>query len=328
MGFDVKKYSEERKKGTVNAVPENKENTSFDVAGYSKQRKTDRWNSKGVNSNSVNDFAKDMKVLRENISNGNHFSADKYKSALDLEAQYVYAGSRINKHIDDAYRYKTAISEATEYYDSLYGQGSAARDQQTVDETLRLLRNAAADLENRKNVEFPKAVEYYDSLNPEMRVTKDTVVPIDEIGGKSTDVKFFETDDSMRKGTLKDNTINSLLRGFYSSRYGHERYKEMQGQANEAEKYRKALEDDKFQFKSSGFGGAVSGAAELLGQMIYQTTNPRSTAYGAGMAGMAALAGSAGPQAIIPEEIITVPGAFAVGTAMGGALANYEIMSS
>ncbi|MBQ7006925.1 MAG: hypothetical protein IJN59_03755, partial [Oscillospiraceae bacterium] len=109
---------------------------------------------------------------------------------------------------------------------------------------------------------------------------------------------------------------------------GHERYKEMQGQANEAEKYRKALEDDKFQFKSSGFGGAVSGAAELLGQMIYQTTNPRSTAYGAGMAGMAALAGSAGPQAIIPEEIITVPGAFAVGTAMGGALANYEIMSS
>ena len=328
MGFDVKKYSEERKKGTVNAVPENKENSSFDVASYAKQRKENNWNSKGVNSKSVNDFAKDMKVLRENISNGNHFSADKYKSALDLEAQYDYAGSRINKHIDDAYKYKTAISEDTGYYDSLYGQGSAARDQQTVDEILKLLHSVAADLENRKNVEFPKAVEYYDSLNPEMRVTKDTVVPVDEFGGKSTDVKFFETDDSMRKGGFIDNTWNSLLRGFYSSKYGTERYKEMQGQANEAEKYRKALEDDKFQFKSSGFGGAVSGAAELLGQMIYQTTNPRSTAYGAGMAGMAALAGNAGPQAIIPEEIITVPSAFAVGTAMGGALANYEIMSS
>ena len=41
------------------------------------------------------------------------------------------------------------------------------------------------------------------------------------------------------------------------------------------------------------------------------------TAYGAAAAGTAAIAGQLGPQAAIPEEIATVPGACAVGTAVG-----------
>jgi hypothetical protein len=39
--------------------------------------------------------------------------------------------------------------------------------------------------------------------------------------------------------------------------------------------------------------------------------------YGTAAAGTAALAGQAGPQALAPEEIVTVPGAFAAGTAAG-----------
>jgi len=75
----------------------------------------------------------------------------------------------------------------------------------------------------------------------------------------------------------------------------------------------------------------LGGASRILGQM--SNTLPQALSYGAatglGFGGAAALAGQAGPQALAPEEIITVPGAalagFKVGTTYKMAEQAYQL---
>ena len=129
-----------------------------------------------------------------------------------------------------------------------------------------------------------------------------------------------------RDATLWDLTINSLKQGYYNSIYGQESYKAMMGQDNEKAHYESLLMGKDYQFETDKWWeDAISGAANLLGQQARQWSDPRSLAAGTAAAGVAAVAGQAGPQIAAPEEIITVPGAFFAGMQAGSTAANYEI---
>ena len=136
--------------------------------------------------------------------------------------------------------------------------------------------------------------------------------------------------EDLREATWGDALWNSFSRGYQNSEYGTETFKKMTGQANEADVAKAILEQDKYQFEAQGFAKkAVSGAMEMLGQQWYNLNDPETKALmvggGATGAGMAALAGQAGPQIALPEELLTVPAGFLTGVGAGyaaGSAAN------
>ena len=148
-----------------------------------------------------------------------------------------------------------------------------------------------------------------------------------EIGKKAEEKKATEkTESTVRDASFWDLTVNSLKRGYTQSLYGQESYKAMLGQKNNKAYYEEKLKSNDFSFiPDTWYEKALSGAMELLGQQWKQWTDGRSLAAGTGMAVTAALAGQAGPQVFLPEEVITVPGAFFSGIALGSATANLEI---
>ena len=129
-----------------------------------------------------------------------------------------------------------------------------------------------------------------------------------------------------RDATLKDITLNSIRQGFYNSEYGKESYKDMMGWDSEKQKYEDILAGEDYQFTpGNAFEEAISGAATLFGQQINQWSDPRSLgAAGAGVATALAL-GNATPLAVLPEEVITVPGAAIAGIKTGSTISNFEI---
>lgn len=135
-----------------------------------------------------------------------------------------------------------------------------------------------------------------------------------------------QLEQGFREMSLWDATVGSAKRGFFNTRYGQELWHQMLGGESEAGTYKDILDRDEYRYTTlNPVKKAVSGAAELLGQQFRQYTDPRSVAMGGTAAVAASLAGKAGPQALLPEEVITVPGAFMTGMAMGGAVSNVEI---
>ena len=129
-----------------------------------------------------------------------------------------------------------------------------------------------------------------------------------------------------RDPTLRDLTINSYKYGYNNAALGQEAWKAMYGQENEMDKYAEELRSDDYNFKTdSWWKNAVSGAAQQLGQWGRQMNDPDTLTLATGMGGAALLAGWAGPQALVPEEIVTVPGAFVAGMTAGNAKTNMEI---
>lgn len=132
--------------------------------------------------------------------------------------------------------------------------------------------------------------------------------------------------EKVREATFKDLTLGSFERGRLNSIHGQESYNDMMGMKNKKDEYENLLKDDKYNFKTDGkLKKAVSGASELAGQMFHQATAPESVASGLSAAGAAAALGNAGPQALVPEEIITVPGAFFLGVRAGSTYKNFQI---
>ncbi len=130
-------------------------------------------------------------------------------------------------------------------------------------------------------------------------------------------------DDS---ASLKDLTVNSLKRGYYNSIYGEESFKAMNGGQNKKDLYADILAGDDYQFTpGNDFAGAVSGAMELLGQQARQWTNPRTLGVVGAAVGATAIAGNAGPQALVPEEVLTIPAAATAAFKAGSAASNLEI---
>lgn len=129
-----------------------------------------------------------------------------------------------------------------------------------------------------------------------------------------------------RKATLYDMTIGSIKRGYDNAVYGRELYKDMTGQENQADEYAQKMAGDEYNFEAGGFlSRALSGDMEFLGQQVRQWTDPLSVGLAGTAATGAAIAGQAGPQVLVPEEVITVPGAFLAGLQVGSTKANFEI---
>jgi hypothetical protein len=129
-----------------------------------------------------------------------------------------------------------------------------------------------------------------------------------------------------RDATFGDLTWNSFTRGYNSALLGEESFADMNGQENDREVYQKILSGDEYNFEPGNwFERAVSGAFELGGQMARQNTHPRTLAVATAAAGAAAIAGQIGPQVVVPEEVVTVPTAFAAGLAAGNAASALEI---
>lgn len=142
----------------------------------------------------------------------------------------------------------------------------------------------------------------------------------------TNNVQIEKETNTNREATFWDLTINSLKRGYVQSLYGQESYKAMMGQKNNKAYYEERLKSEDYSFiPDAWYEKALSGAMEILGQQWKQWTDGRSLATGTAAAGAAALAGQAGPQIAVPEEIITVPSAFLAGIAAGSVTANFEI---
>lgn len=127
-----------------------------------------------------------------------------------------------------------------------------------------------------------------------------------------------DKESTLRPATLKDLTVNSFTRGITNTMYGEENYKAIAGKPNNAQQYKQELSQDKYQFAPKGlFQKAVSGTSEQLGQMFRNAASPETSAAVAGAAAIALFGGQAGPQAALPEEVITVPSAIAAGYKAG-----------
>ena len=134
------------------------------------------------------------------------------------------------------------------------------------------------------------------------------------------------SDGGYREANFIDNTVNSFKRGYNQSLLGKESYDSILGKENEKQKYEDILAGDEYAFvPSNKFEQGVSGVMEQIGQQFVQATDPRSLAM-AGTAGAAAfVAGQAGPQVLVPEEVVSVPSAMLTGWQMGSAMSNFEI---
>ena len=126
--------------------------------------------------------------------------------------------------------------------------------------------------------------------------------------------------------SLKELTWGSLKKGYQNARYGEESFYAMEGKANQKEAYEKLLESEEYQFTPGNkLASGISGAFELLGQQARQFTHPRTLALTGGAAGMAAIAGQAGPQVLVPEEVVSVPLAAVAGFKTGSTASALEI---
>ena len=126
--------------------------------------------------------------------------------------------------------------------------------------------------------------------------------------------------------SLKELTWGSLKKGYQNARYGEESFYAMEGKANQKEAYEKLLESEEYQFTPGNkLASGISGAFELLGQQARQFTHPRTLALTGGAAGMAAIAGQAGPQVLVPEEVVSVPLAAMAGFKTGSTASALEI---
>lgn len=129
-----------------------------------------------------------------------------------------------------------------------------------------------------------------------------------------------------RDPSFLDLTVNSFKQGYNNAARGQEAWKFMHGQENELDKYNELLASDEYNFATDDWWEQmISGASGHLGQWIRQLTDPETVALSIGAGSMAFLGGQAGPQVLLPEEVLTVPLAFATGMETGNAKTNMEI---
>ncbi len=125
-------------------------------------------------------------------------------------------------------------------------------------------------------------------------------------------------DKNVRTATPIDLTWNSFTRGINEAIYGEESYKAMGGQYNNAGQYKELLEQDKYRFKpKSRMGRGISALSETLGREFKNIFSPETALAVGSAVSLAAAAGQAGPQAALPEEVITIPGAAIIGLKSG-----------
>lgn len=125
-------------------------------------------------------------------------------------------------------------------------------------------------------------------------------------GGEET-----ERPEGYRDPTLGDLTIGSFQKGYDTARYGQESFRDMWGdEDNRKEEYEEKLTGEKYKFMpNEWWEKGISDVSSWLGGEAYKAWKPETLAAMGEAAGAAAVAGKLGPQALLPEEGVTIPGA-------------------
>ncbi|MBQ2941622.1 MAG: hypothetical protein IJD97_05230 [Clostridia bacterium] len=130
----------------------------------------------------------------------------------------------------------------------------------------------------------------------------------------------------LRDATLKDVTVNSFKRGYNTRNLGRESYKDMSGQRNSYAYYDELLKGDDYNFEPENLiEKTVSNVSEFLGGQFHQWTDTEAVGAGLGAASAAILAGQAGPQVALPEEVITAPSAYVAANMAFQAKSAFEV---
>lgn len=207
-------------------------------------------------------------------------------------------------------------------------------DLDTLNKRYDALRQEAEAWESQAALQkTPEAMSEWERRSKAKRREAETLLPkIDALQQefdtlKGAEKKMMMEQGGYREADLKDIIINSLKRGYLSAEHGKESYKEMMGDKDTRKaEYEELLAGEDYKFvPMHWWEEGISGGASLLGQQLSQAADPYTLALMGGFGGMAAAAGQAGPQMLLPEEVVTVPAALASGFATGSAINNVRI---
>ena len=193
------------------------------------------------------------------------------------------------------------------------------------------ITSVAADSESYKYITGYDPLFDENSRDPDARTLRDKgITPVyDEfLSGfnEGYEENAIATAPESRDPNFWDLTVNSFKYGYNDSARGQEAWKSMHGQENELDKYNELLSSEEYNFEADDWWEKMlSGASQQVGQWVKQLTDPDTAALAIGSGGAALLAGQAGPQVLLPEEILTVPLAFTAGMKAGNAKTNMEI---
>ena len=135
--------------------------------------------------------------------------------------------------------------------------------------------------------------------------------------------------DGYRDPTLWDLTVGSFQQGYDTSMLGRESFREMWGnEDNRKAEYEEKLAGEEYKFMPEEWWEKwLSNLSSWAGEEAYKALRPEPWAAMAGAAGAAAVAGQLGPQATLPEEVVTVPAAAIMGYKAGSIATNVEIQA-
>lgn len=150
----------------------------------------------------------------------------------------------------------------------------------------------------------------------------------------------IEGDGKFIQGSVQS-AVEGFIYGDISNKLAMEYYKASLGRENKIEYYQKMLNDNpqlqaeipldfKQALKDKDVGGIfkhmVRGMATQVPMWVqaWKSGKGRASAYGLTAAGTTAVAGQLGPQALLPEELITVPVATGMGATAGQATGMFE----
>ncbi len=131
--------------------------------------------------------------------------------------------------------------------------------------------------------------------------------------------------DGYRDPTLWDLTGGSFWQGYDTSALGRESFRDMWGNEDtRKEEYEEKLAGEEYKFMPEGlWEKGISKISSWIGGEAYKAQSPEPWVSMAG----AAVAGQLGPQAALPEEVVTVPAAAIMGYKAGSIATNVEIQA-
>ncbi len=135
--------------------------------------------------------------------------------------------------------------------------------------------------------------------------------------------------DGYRDPTLWDLTVGSFQQGYDTSALGRESFRDMWGnEDNRKEEYEEKLAGEEYKFMPEGaWERVLSDVSFRIGGEAFKALSPEALTAMGGAAGAAAVAGQLGPQAMLPEEVVTVPAAAIMGHKAGSIATNMEVQA-
>ncbi len=236
-----------------------------------------------------------------------------YQSYLD-EVVSKHGGNMTASKITDASKENRVVSLIERLEDAKYRTTDKCYDKRLKEEMERLEKEY---LLPDGNYLYPPGAHAQSIVDEEFEAAQKEVEELTK--------QFDRFKSGAREANWYDSTIGAVKKGYYNMASGKQSFEQMEGRENEAEKYKELLLSDEYNtYTDNKAKQVLQFIGEFLGQQAYNLSDPRTIGLTATAGGMATAAGQAGPQALFPEEIISVPAAMAFGYTSGAALNTYE----